>query len=189
VSGTIRVGPLSTFLTRSTPEPEARSRVAALCAHLEEQLGRPINWKDEGPTLLEEPWNAFELHALRSLAAHQEYPVRFLLFKQNFRLREDPRDHPGLRKIFDGSTTAFPHLMRHSDNKGMWIPVGFDHPLPANEPQWWMVGSVQGVVEELGRIAPHVAGEDARLREAFERLQRIFGAAAEAGLPVVIDGA
>lgn len=167
---------------------DARDRVAAIMRSLGEAAGAEVRWEDDGEVELAELFDPFALHAVRSLAAHQEYPARLLFFRRGFRLLDDPRDHPGLRRIFDGEHTVFPHLMRHSDNKGFYVPAAFDQPVECHEPEWWKIGSVPGVVEELDRLAPHLADTDPRLKEAHDTLRRVFERAQTAGLPVIIDG-
>ena len=170
----------------SSPETAA-SRVAEIQAHLGRTVGRPCEWEDTGEVVLAEVFDPNLLHTVRSLAAHQEYPDRFLFVKRGFRLYDDPRDHPGLRRIFDGDETAFPHLMRHSDNKGFWLPVDLEEPIATSEPEWWMTGSVRGVLGELARLEPLLAEVDPRVREAWDTLQRLFAAAREHNLPVILD--
>lgn len=183
----VQADQLSTDSGRDTLE-DAKARVEAIQASLSESVGADATWSDDGEIELCELFDPYRLHAVRSLAAHQEYPARILFFKRGFRLREDPRDHPGLRRIFDGDHTAFPHLMRHSDNKGFFVPPAFPHPGECHEPEWWKIGSVRGVLDELDRLEPLLEGEDPRLRDAWSSLRRVFERAAEAGLPVIIDG-
>lgn len=178
---------LSTDSGRDAPE-DARTRVEAIMASLSEDADADIRWEDDGDVVLSEIFDPLSLHAVRSLAAHQEYPARFLFVKRPFRLLDDPRDHPGLRRIFDGDDTSFPHLMRHSDNKGFYVPAPFRFPGECHEPEWWKIGSVHGVLEELERLAPLLDDVDPRLKDAYGSLRRIFEAARDAGLPVIIDG-
>ncbi len=172
----------------SDPPADARDRVAAIMRSLGEAAGVEVAWDDAGEVELSELFDPFALHAVRSLAAHQEYPARLLFFRRGFRLLDDPRDHPGLRRIFDGDPTEFPHLMRHSDNKGFFVPAAFDEPVECHEPEWWKIGSVPGVLDELARLTPHLEGADARLVEAHAGLRRVFERAKATGLPVIIDG-
>ena len=60
-------------------------------------------------------------------------------------------------------------------------------PVVANEPQWWMVGSVPGVLDELARVAARVDEGGDLLRGAHQRLASVFETARDAGLPVIID--
>ena len=76
--------------------------------------------------------------------------------------------------------------MRHSDDKGIWVPAPMAHPVMANETRWWMVGSVDGVCDELGKLESHLATGDERLRRAYERISRRFQVARQVGLPFVI---
>ena len=179
---TIRVSPLHTVLDEDGP-----ARVSRLMEHLSTEAGVDAAWVDDGQETLAQPWDPMVLHAVRSLAAHMEYPPSFLGIKRAYKLGKDPRASASLQRIFDGDQTAFPHLMRHSDNKGLWVPAALPAPVAANEQQWWMVGSVPGVLEELGRLESRVDEGGPRLRQAFESLKAIFETARRAGLPVIID--
>jgi len=178
---------LSTDSGRDDPA-DAQARVAAIQDSLSTATQAEVRWDDDGEVLLSQVFDPFSLHAVRSLAAHLEYPARTLFVKRKFKLLDDPRDHPGLRRIFDGDHTNYPHLMRHSDNKGFFVPSAFDHPAECHEAEWWKIGSVPGLLDELSRLEPLLEGADDRLTEAWNGLRHIFACADEARLPVIIDG-
>ncbi len=187
----IRVAPLRRVLSLQGDAERAGLRVSELALTLSRHAGREIQWADQGNEVLNRDWNPDALHTVRAIAAYSEYPTRGIFWrKRPFALPKDPRDHASLRRIFDGDDTTFPHLMRHSDNKGLWVPVDFPEPLAASEPAWWMVGSVPRVLQELARIEAVISvteqSKDALLA-AHAELKAIFSAAAEAKLPVVID--
>lgn len=128
------------------------------------------------------------LHALRSLAAWHEYPI-----EKEFVLLEDPRDHLSLRKIYDGEQTRYPHLMRHSDNRGFWLPVDYPGRAASGEVAWWLIGSSHGLGRELEGITPLIEalppGAD---RECLEKAHGFFvravSTANEHDLPVIKEG-
>jgi hypothetical protein len=172
---------------------EAGSRVAAMQEHMSNSLGIDVRWPDDGEVAFSACFSTRMLHALRSVAAHHEYPPRLFLVRRGFKLRSDPRDSPSLRKIYDGGRTRFSHLMRHPDNRGFWFPVDFPEPCECNESEWWRIGSCQGLareLEEVGNLVQSVAsGHD---RELLEKAHAFFaGAVATAvqrRLPLVIEG-
>jgi hypothetical protein len=130
---------------------------------------------------------------LRSLAAHQTLPHRILFIPTRFRLRADPRTHSGLRQIYGGADTDFPHLMRHSDNRGFWVPADFPEPIESNEPKWWRIGSVPRLNAELERIGGLIEGlppgDDRRqLESGYEVFHGATAKAVALQLPVIIDG-
>ena len=184
MASTIRVTSLGAHLGEGNDGPV---RARALMEHLSAETGSDAMWADSGREVLAEPWDPHPLHAVRSLAAHVDYPRKLLFVPLPFKLLDDPRDYPSLRRIFDGEQTTFPHLMRHSDNKGLWVPVPLPHPVLANEEAWWMVGSVHGVLDELERLVPLLEETDPALQDAHATLTRIFTAARDASLPVIID--
>jgi hypothetical protein len=175
------------------PLEEAVERAAAIRAALAEAVGTEVDWPDEGEVALAKRLPQRMLHGLRSLAAHHEYPPKLLLFRRAFGLREDPREHPSLRRIYQGEDTEFPHLMRHSDNRGFWFPVDFAQPGESNEPAWWRIGSAPRLGQELesvGRLIEKLAPE--RDREELERVHQELVNAIESAcarrLPLIIEG-
>ena len=44
--------------------------------------------------------------------------------------------------------------MRHSDNRGFWLPVDYPEPAASSEVAWWRIGSTQGLGRELEGITP-----------------------------------
>lgn len=188
--------PLSDYLlsAESMAADRAASRVRAMQDHITQSVGIEVRWTDEGDVAFAKTTDMRVLHGLRSLAAWNEYPPRtLLLFRRPFRLLDDPRDHPSLRRIYSGDDTAFPHLMRHSDNRGFWFPADFPEPAECNEEQWWRIGSLPGLDRELARLGPMVAalpaGADRQyLEEGLAFLRKAVEAALGAGLPLIIEG-
>lgn len=179
---------------RETVTPaEAAERVRAMQTHMSAELGTDVGWVDEGEVEFARCIDVRMLHGLRSLAASHEYPRRFLFLRLAFRLLDDPRDHPSLRKIYEGQNTAFAHLMRHSDNRGFWFPVDYPEPAESNEPQWWRIGSAHGLRRELDELGPLLAalpeGPD---RTELEQSRAFFveatSIAIERQLPLIIEG-
>jgi hypothetical protein len=175
---------------------EAERRVRAIQTDLSQRLGVDAHWPDTpvpGPPAYSTRIPKRMLHGLRSLAAHATRPHRVLFIPTRFRLLADPRTHSGLRAIYQGAETEFPHLMRHSDNRGFWFPLAFAEPLECLEPKWWRVGSVPGLESELDRILPMIeamrSGPD---REALHEAWRALHGATECSrrlrLPIIIDG-
>lgn len=172
---------------------EARARVRGMQEHMSEGLGTDVAWNDEGEVEFARCIDVKLLHGLRSLAASHEYPRKFLFLRLAFRLLDDPRDHPSLRKIYEGENTDFSHLMRHSDNRGFWFPVDYAEPAESNEPQWWRIGSAHGLRRELEELGPLLAalpeGPD---RALLEQGRAFFSEAAsvaiERQLPLIIEG-
>lgn len=167
---------------------QAEERVKAIQESLTQTLGVEVRWPDEGGVAFIESTERRMLHALRSLAAWHEYPI-----EKEFVLLEDPRDHLSLRKIYDGEQTRYPHLMRHSDNRGFWLPVDYPGPAASSEAAWWLIGSSQGLGRELEGITPLIEalppGAD---RESLEKAHAFFvravSTANEHELPVIIEG-
>ncbi len=166
---------------------QAEERVKAIQESLTQTLGVEVRWPDEGGVAFTESTERRMLHALRSLAAWHEYPI-----EKEFVLLEDPRDHLSLMKVYRGEQTRYPHLMRHSDNRGFWLPVDYPQPAASSEAAWWLIGSCQGLGRELEGITPLIEavppGAD---REYLEKAHAIFvravSTANEHELPVVIE--
>jgi hypothetical protein len=147
-----------------------------------------VRWPDEGGVAFIESTERRMLHALRSLAAWHKYPI-----EKEFVLLEDPRDHRSLQKVYDGEQTCYPHLMRHSDNRGFWLPVDYPEPATSSEAAWWRIGSSQGLGRELEGITPLIEalppGADREyLEKAHAFFVRAVSTANEHKLPVIIDG-
>ena len=166
---------------------QAEERVKAIQESLTQTLGVEVRWPDEGGGAFIESTEQRMLHALRSLAAWHEYPI-----EKEFALLEDPRDHRSLQKVYDGEQTRYPHLMRHSDNRGFWLPVDYPEPAASSEAAWWRIGSSQGLGRELEGINPLIEalpqGAD---RECLEKAHAFFvravSAANEHELPLIIE--
>ncbi len=183
---------------------EASARVAAMQVHMSEALKTTSADADQGPVAWDDGrrFDALPfaqrvpkrlLHGLRSIAAHQQYPHRMLFVATRFRLRADPRTHKGLKKIYAGASTDYPHLMRHSDNRGFWFPGRFAEPIECNEPKWWRIGSVDGLAEELTRIGSLIEdmapGADRQyLQAGWGSFHQAAKTACELRLPLIIDG-
>jgi hypothetical protein len=172
---------------------EAAARVDAIQQHMSRSLGVDVRWPDDGDVAFSACFSARMLHALRSVAAHHEYPPRLLFFRRGFKLRSDPRDSPSLRKIYDGGWTRFSHLMRHPDNRGFWFPVEFAEPSECNESEWWRIGSCQSLARELaqlGKLIESVASGSDReaLRQAHAFLASAVDTAVQRRLPLIIEG-
>jgi hypothetical protein len=171
----------------STSHQSAEARVKAIQESLTQALGVEVRWPDEGGVVFTESTEQRMLHALRSLAAWHEYPM-----EKEFALFEDPRDHLSLQKIYGGKQTRYPHLMRHSDNRGFWLPVDYPEPAVSSEAAWWRIGSSQSLGRELEGITPLIealpAGAD---REFLEKAHAIFVRAVSTAnkheLPVIIE--
>jgi hypothetical protein len=167
---------------------QAEERVKAIQESLTQALGVDVQWPDKGGVVFIESTERRMLHALRSLAAWHEYPT-----EEEFILLEDPRDHLSLQKIYDGVQTRYPHLMRHSDNRGFWLPVDYPEPAASREAAWWRIGSSPGLGRELEGITPLIealpSGAD---REYLEKAHAFFVRAVSTEnnhqLPVIIEG-
>jgi hypothetical protein len=167
---------------------QAEERVKAIQESLTQTLGVVVRWPDEGGVAFTESTERRMLHALRSFAAWHEYPV-----EKEFLLLEDPRDHRSLQKVYDGELTRYPHLMRHSDNRGFWLPVDYPEPATSSEAAWWRIGSSQGLGRELEGITPFIEalppGADREyLEKAHAFFVRLVSVANEHRLPVIIEG-
>jgi hypothetical protein len=170
-------------------EATARERVSTLQSDLSAASGCEVRWEDEGEVAMRRSIDARHLHALRSFAAHLEYPSRFLVFAQSFRVLDDPRDHKGLRKIYDGQPTTHEHLMRHSDDRGFYVPVDFPSPCTTSEAKWWKIGSTQRLHDELTRVESRF--DDATpllVRDTCKLLLEVCAEANQRGLPIVWQG-
>jgi len=171
----------------STSYQSTEERVKAIQESLTQTLGVEVRWPDEGGVVFTESTEQRMLHALRSLAAWHEYPM-----EKEFALPEDPRDHRSLQLIYGGKQTRYPHLMRHSDNRGFWLPVDYPEPAASSEAAWWRIGSSQGLGRELEGITPLIealpAGAD---REYLEKAHAFFIRAVSTAnkhvLPVIIE--
>ena len=166
----------------------AEARVKAIQESLTQTLGVEVRWPDEGDVAFTGSTEQRILHALRSLAAWHEYPT-----DKEFALPEDPRDHRSLQKIYDGKQTRYPHLMRHSDNRGFWLPVDYPEPAASSEAAWWRIGSSQGLGRELEGLTPLIealpTGVDREyLEQAHAFFVRAVSTANEHKLPVIIEG-
>lgn len=176
-------------LPETCDEATARARVATLQADLSQAAGMEVSWPDEGETALRRQMQARHLHALRSFAAHLEYPSKFLVFEQRFRVLDDPREHKGLRKIYDGQPTVFEHLMRHSDDRGFYFPVDFPAPATTSEVKWWKIGSTLRLREELQRIEDRFDDTTPLLvRDTCTLLEEVCAVSAERHLPLIWQG-
>jgi len=186
---------LTTGGAQQTPQPavcsqqQARERVNAIQGSLTDALGMEVRWRDEGGVAFTETTERRMLHGLRSLAAWHEYPHH----QAEFVLPEDPRDHPSLKQIYRGEQTGYPHLMRHSDNRGFWFPVDYSEPTASSEAAWWLIGSSQGLGRELERMTPLIEalspGADREcLEQAHAFFVRAVSKANESALPVIIEG-
>ena len=170
----------------ATSQP-VEARVKEIQESLTQTLGVEVRWPDEGGVVFTESTEQRMLHALRSLAAWHEYPM-----EKEFALLEDPRDHRSLQKIYDGEQTRYPHLMRHSDNRGFWLPVDYPEPAVSSEAAWWCIGSSHGLGRELEGITPLIealpAGADrVFLEKAHAFFVRAVSTANEHELPVIIE--
>ena len=171
----------------STSYQQAEERVKFIQESLTQALGVKVRWPDEGGIAFIESTERRMLHALRSLAAWHEYPNAI-----EFVLLEDPRDHRSLQKIYDGEQTSYPHLMRHSDNRGFWLPVDYPEPVASSEAAWWRIGSSQGLGRELEELTPLIEGlPTGAARECLEQAHAFFvraaSTASEHKLPVIIE--
>lgn len=166
----------------------ARDRVEQIQAALSEKTSCDVTWADEGPMALSRRFDARLLHALRSFAAHHEHPPRIKLLRRTFKVLDDPRDHKSLRKIYEGAPTQYEHLMRHSDNRGFYVPCEFPEPAVSNEQQWWMIGSSPRLRDELARIETLFDEETPdEVREATRLLHEAASVSASRGLPLIWD--
>lgn len=193
-AGEFEPAPLPTGEERHESQPagaspqEAVARVKAIQYSMTQALGMEVRWTDAGDVAFTDTTERRLLHALRSLAAWHEYPQQ-----TEFVLPEDPSGHPSLKQIYHGEQTGYPHLMRHSDNRGFWFPVDYPEPAGCSETNWWLIGSCQGLSRELDRITPLIKalpqGSD---RELLEKTHTFFvdavAAANEHELPVIIEG-
>ncbi len=172
---------------RVSPEA-ARERVEAIRRSLAESTGSTITWRDEGGVAFARRFDPRMLHALRSFAAHHEHPPRLRLLQRGFRLLDDPREHKSLRKIYEGAPTQYEHLMRHSDNRGFYLPDDFPEPALSCEAQWWMIGSAPRLRDEIERIeALFDDTVPAEMREATRLLHDAAATATSAKLPLIWD--
>lgn len=167
---------------------QAEERVKAIQESLTQTLGVEVRWLDEGGVAFIESTEQRMLHALRSLAAWHEYPM-----EKEFALLEDPRDHPSLLKVYRGEQTRYPHMMRHSDNRGFWLPVDYPEPVASSEAAWWRIGSSQSLGRELEELTPLIEalppGSDREyMEQAHAFFVRAVSAANEHELPVIIEG-
>ncbi|MGB5305417.1 MAG: hypothetical protein WBN51_12305 [Gammaproteobacteria bacterium] len=173
---------------KGTSPRQAEERMKAIQDSLTQTLGMEVRWTDEGDVAFIGTTERRMLHALRSLAAWHEYPQQ-----AEFVLLEEPRDHSSLKRIYRGDQTGYPHLMRHSDNRGFWFPVDYPEPAQCNEAGWWLIGSSLGLRRELDRIALLIEalppGADREfLENAHTFFVRAVAAANEHELPVIIEG-
>jgi hypothetical protein len=173
----------------SCPPQEARERVTAVQEHLSRSTGTDARWNDDGESAFATRFERLDLHALRAFAAHHEKPGRLAFLRRRFAVRRDPREHPQLRKIYEGADTTFAHLMRHSDDRGFFAPTNFSEPVLCNERNWWMVGSSPRLLGELERISGLF--DDATpsaVRRAWEVLRDAAQASVEHQLPIIWQG-
>lgn len=193
-AGEFESAPLPTGEERHESQPadtspqQAEERVKAIQDSMTQDLGLEVRWTDTGDVVFRDTTERRLLHALRSLTAWHEYPQQ-----AEFVLPEDPSGHPSLKLIYRGEQTGFPHLMRHSDNRGFWFPVDYSEPAGCNEAGWWFIGSSQGLSRELDRIKPLIEalppGADRELlKKAHAFFVRAVTTANEHELPVIIEG-
>ncbi len=167
---------------------ESRERVAVMQRALAAAVGADVIWDDNDDTVASFPYNPHDLHALRSLAAHQEYPTKLLFVRRPFRVLHDPRDHAGLRRIFAGATTSFPHMMRHSDNRGFFVPGEYERPELGSETEWWKVGANRSLKLELERLQPWVEAQAPALSDAHRRILDAVTLSCSHNLPLIVEG-
>jgi len=171
-----------------TSSQQAEQRVRAIQDSMTQALGMGVRWPDAGDVALRDVTERRLLHALRALAAWHEYPL-----EKEFELPADPGSHPSLKQIYRGEQTGYPHLMRHSDNRGFWFPVDYPEPTECIEAGWWLIGSSQGLSRELDRMTPLIGalppGSDRELlEETHTFFVRAVATANEHELPVIIEG-
>ena len=167
---------------------EARERVAAMQKALTAAAGAEVTWHDDTASIASFEYTPHDLHSLRSLAAHQEYPTRVLWLRRTFRLLDDPRDHAGLRRIFAGAETRFPHMMRHSDNRGFFVPGDYEHPEFGSESEWWKVGANRRLLAEMERLQPLVEAQAPALSGAHGRILSAVSHSCTHDLPLIVEG-
>jgi len=166
---------------------EGRERVTAMQQALTAAVGAEVTWDDDNPSVSSFEYTPHDLHGLRSLAAHQEYPATFLFIRRAFRLLSDPRDHAGLRRIFGGAETSFPHMMRHSDNRGFFVPGDYEQPEFGSESEWWKVGANQRLLAEMQRLQPLVDAQAPALSGPQSRVLAAVTASCAQNLPLIVD--
>ena len=154
-------------------EHQARSRIDGLRKGLEKQLGKPLDWYDEGTVALSLQYTYPALQALRAFAAYQDHPFprdpgtgRALPFEVN---ASSPEDHPSLLCLYNlDAPTRYPHLIDHSDNSGFYVPCDFTSPLRCLE-------FLDVEVEGEGTTAEEVQEIENSIREAQgEEMAELF---------------
>ena len=129
---------------------DARRVAADLQKQVTQRAGRLASFRDEGEPVLCEMLGYDAWHALRAFAADQQYPAAGFVFGP------DSHRHPALARIWVGAKTRYPHLIRHHDNCGFYLPCDFPEPIGlASESgaKDILVGSSQGLLRELTMLA------------------------------------
>jgi len=180
-----------------TPKPDdseflARGRVVRLRKGLEDRLGKPLAWSDEGTVALTLQYSYPALQALRAFAAYQDHPFprdpgsgRPLPFEVS---GSSPEEHPSLLCLNHlDAPTRYSHLIDHSDCSGFYLPCEFTAPqrclefldgegdggpLTPGEIEDAIRASEGDVAAELFRSLMAGDGSEERAREQIERLRR-----------------
>lgn len=116
--------------------------------------------EDEGAPPFTEP----ETVQVRTFESANGYPYSFLHYLrrayafQREGLPLTPADSPisetDFEIIQDASTLFDSHLLVHSDAEGFYVPVELDDPIFSDDVPGAMLGSSQGILRELIKVAP-----------------------------------
>jgi len=160
---------------RSTARPDAvPDQARAYVQHLRNDMialwEQASRWRDAGEVAVSEMLPREAWHALRAFAANLEYPV------QDFAFDMAAHRHPALTEIWaNQKPTKYPHLIRHHDNAGFYLPFEFEAPF---ELEIWegvdhlLTGSSVRLLNELNDLGTklNLRHDLAQMRDAGQML-------------------
>jgi len=144
----VRVMPLTRYLCGGARDDAGavRRRVQILQSLVTRKAGRPIAWRDEGETLLDEELPAEAWDALRAFAADRGSAAA------GSAAGAAGRAYPLLEQVRRGQHALHPHLVRGDARRAVYVPCDFPEPLSADEEQL-SIGSSVGLLRELNILA------------------------------------
>ncbi len=166
---------------------------------IELKTGLSEAWSDDGDIVFSKQFQFDAIHAVRAYAAHMESS------EEPFTLTENFHSSPAVRRVWAGVPTDFPHLIRHEDNAGFYVPANFESPLKLMGQPPIIGSSVQLMIElaslrrRLGDFPDYGARQQgevddehhpglALVKYGVAFLYQACWLSVQSRLPIVIDG-
>jgi hypothetical protein len=181
------------------PPDESRQLAIGARRWVEQRIGQSEAWNDDGDIVFSEQFQFEAIHAVRAYAAHTECS------EEPFAMTDDFHTSPAVRRILAGVPTDFPHLIRHEDNAGFYVPADFESPVKLMGQPPTIGSSVRLMIElaALRRRLGNFPDYSARLQGAINEephpglawvkhgvafLYQACWLSVQSKLPIVIDG-